>query len=602
MYKVILFFIFLALTAESVFTQTDVTPETKFSLSGSRSVSGDENRFSSYSETPVIPQNLLQNYNIAEDSKNEMLKIQFNNEIEKYLNKSSVKNTGEGIGIISGEQVPFTGDWYNSDVQVTGSDVAYAGGYRQMDLKYGEDGWMYLAVNRRNIANYNGSITVYRSSNGGATWGIVSTVYSQNGYYGSFSMLVESRDNSIPDSTRILIYSTHSYNVNFNDADVYLASFRRNGSSAYIVNVASPSAGNRFVNVSACSDGMFYQGVTFMHAVVREETNGGVYAGLKHFRTTNWGEIHTVGIINTFSEDRYPVCGFSSETGPDSIYVAVEREISPNEREIRLIALSSVPNNDYRVRYITDAASGTIYERPSITIQQRHSSVPQRILVTCTKNDRAVYHYSEDGGAEWNIDYGLGIITQAVDYTSCSSDSLAAGGEDFIAAFVDLNGDSVTVRHGQPGSMGVMQQKKNSFASTGTLAPVCAIYKNGSEKLSAFSYAGLGPTSVYYNMETLVTGIHQTNSEVPARFSLEQNYPNPFNPVTNIKFSIPKAGFVTLKIYDISGREVAQLVNRNISAGTFNYDFDASGLSTGVYFYRINADGFTDVKKMMLIK
>lgn len=97
-------------------------------------------------------------------------------------------------------------------------------------------------------------------------------------------------------------------------------------------------------------------------------------------------------------------------------------------------------------------------------------------------------------------------------------------------------------------------------------------------------------------------GINITSSEIPKQYNLEQNYPNPFNPVTNIKFSLPKEGFVTLRIYDISGREIALLVNQNLKAGSFNFDFDASRLSSGVYFYRINASEFTDTKKMILVK
>lgn len=97
-------------------------------------------------------------------------------------------------------------------------------------------------------------------------------------------------------------------------------------------------------------------------------------------------------------------------------------------------------------------------------------------------------------------------------------------------------------------------------------------------------------------------GINQISNEVPSKFMLEQNYPNPFNPVTNIKFSIPKAGNVKLAVFDITGREVAELVNQNLKAGTFNYDFDASHLASGMYFYRLTGEGFSEVKKMILIK
>ncbi len=600
MKNLFLFLALLVLTVTNIFSQTDVTSETKLNQSSSRIVSGNENKYSFYNGTSRVPQNLLQQYNNAADSRNEEQKNVLNSEIENYLDKA-VSNSNDLEMSIVKENAPFSSDWYNSDINVVTSDIAFSGGYRQIDLKQGEDGWMYLAVNRRNVGGNNGFISVYKSSNGGATWSGIGGV-SSNGYYGSISMLIESRNNSIGDSTRILIYSTASSNANFNDAGLYLCSFRKDGSASYIINVASPSAGNRFVNVSACSDGLFYSSATYMHTVVREETNAGAYVSLRHYRSVDWGISHTYGTINTFSDDKYPVCGFSNETGTDSIYIAVERIISANEHEIRLIAISDIPNNSYSVRYITDASSGTIYERPSIAIQQRHFSLPQRILVTSTKNDKAVYHYSNDGGAVWNIDLSLGLNSQSVDYTSCNADTLEAGGKDFIAAFVDLDGDSITVRNGELGSMGVFQHKRNNVQSTGSLAPTCAIYKQGSNKYAAFAYAGFGPSNVYYNMETLVTGITPVSNEVPSGFNLQQNYPNPFNPVTNIKFSLPKAGLVTLKVYDISGREVAELVNQNLNAGTFNFDFDASHLSSGVYFYRISADGFKDVKKMMLVK
>jgi len=96
--------------------------------------------------------------------------------------------------------------------------------------------------------------------------------------------------------------------------------------------------------------------------------------------------------------------------------------------------------------------------------------------------------------------------------------------------------------------------------------------------------------------------VNQLSTEVPSSFSLSQNYPNPFNPTTNIKFALSKAGMVTLKVYDMLGKEVSTLVNENLGVGTFEYKFDASNLTSGIYFYTIKANGFSETKKMMLIK
>jgi len=92
------------------------------------------------------------------------------------------------------------------------------------------------------------------------------------------------------------------------------------------------------------------------------------------------------------------------------------------------------------------------------------------------------------------------------------------------------------------------------------------------------------------------------NSEIPLRFALEQNYPNPFNPSTNIKFQLPKQVFVTVKIFDVMGREVATLVNETKQAGYHSIEFNGTDLSSGLYFYKIEAGDFTDTKKMILVK
>ncbi len=99
-----------------------------------------------------------------------------------------------------------------------------------------------------------------------------------------------------------------------------------------------------------------------------------------------------------------------------------------------------------------------------------------------------------------------------------------------------------------------------------------------------------------------ILGIDPISGNIPNKFSLEQNYPNPFNPVTSIRFSIPKSNFVTLKIYDAIGNVVGEPVNDQVTAGTYEVKFDASQLSSGVYFYTLKAGDFTSTKKMALIK
>jgi hypothetical protein len=97
-------------------------------------------------------------------------------------------------------------------------------------------------------------------------------------------------------------------------------------------------------------------------------------------------------------------------------------------------------------------------------------------------------------------------------------------------------------------------------------------------------------------------GIGIISGEIPNEFYLYQNFPNPFNPSTQIRFDIAKAGIVKLNVYDITGKQVASVVDGTLQPGKYSYDFDGANLSTGVYFYRIETPDYTSIRKMILVK
>jgi photosystem II stability/assembly factor-like uncharacterized protein len=114
--------------------------------------------------------------------------------------------------------------------------------------------------------------------------------------------------------------------------------------------------------------------------------------------------------------------------------------------------------------------------------------------------------------------------------------------------------------------------------------------------------SGVDKLQITYTV-TPVTGNSQISSEIPKSYSLSQNYPNPFNPTTQIKYDVARASYVTIKIHDVLGNEVAMVVSGNLSAGKYAADFNASNLATGIYFYSLIVDGQkVDTKKMMLVK
>jgi hypothetical protein len=104
------------------------------------------------------------------------------------------------------------------------------------------------------------------------------------------------------------------------------------------------------------------------------------------------------------------------------------------------------------------------------------------------------------------------------------------------------------------------------------------------------------------SLTEIVTEVKNNTNLSPNRYLLSQNYPNPFNPTTTINFSIPKSSFVTIKVYDVLGREVKTLVSRELSAGNYKQQWNANRMPSGIYFYRLQSGSFTETKKLILLK
>lgn len=132
-----------------------------------------------------------------------------------------------------------------------------------------------------------------------------------------------------------------------------------------------------------------------------------------------------------------------------------------------------------------------------------------------------------------------------------------------------------------------------------------------SSQAHEYSYKDLpsGDTKFQYRLKQVdlngrnnYSAVVNVKLEIPANYTLEQNYPNPFNPNTNIKFELPKDSHVTLKVYNMLGQEVAELVNEDFAAGYQSVVFDASKIASGTYLYRLEAGNFVQVKKMIVLK
>lgn len=145
-------------------------------------------------------------------------------------------------------------------------------------------------------------------------------------------------------------------------------------------------------------------------------------------------------------------------------------------------------------------------------------------------------------------------------------------------------GVSWTLQYTAPGSANYSQLISSRIAGSGSIALFGIRSNGGISKLLT------------------LTSVHSVNAEIPAKYDLSQNYPNPFNPRTVISFQLPAVSDAVLKVYDVTGKEAATLVNERLQPGTYETTFDGTGLNSGVYFYKLITNSFTETKKMLLIK
>jgi hypothetical protein len=151
---------------------------------------------------------------------------------------------------------------------------------------------------------------------------------------------------------------------------------------------------------------------------------------------------------------------------------------------------------------------------------------------------------------------------------------------------------------------------------TSTIGLCCFVYDNGAYKFDAlkpFETEYLSPlvqgylwsygpfTYMDFSLNPS-TAVDEVTDELPSKFLLSQNYPNPFNPFTRFEFQLPTSGWVTLKIYDLLGKEVATVLNEELQTGSYQYLWDAGKLASGVYIYRLTAGSYHAVKKMILLE
>lgn len=265
---------------------------------------------------------------------------------------------------------------------------------------------------------------------------------------------------------------------------------------------------------------------------------------------------------------------------------------------------SAVLPNSQRVLYVgTDDAKISVSTNSGTNWTDVTGSLPQRYVtdILCDKRNPSVAYVTLSG---FNIDERNFRVFRTTNYGSTwsniSGNLLNVPANSVI---IDYNRDSVLYVGCDAGVYYTKTLGGNWYNLGAGLpnSPVSDInFHQPSKKLTAATH---GRSMYEISVETLPIGIIE-NNQIANRYKLEQNYPNPFNPSTIIKYILSKNSFVELKVYNILGSEVETLVSGRQKAGEYEVSFSVSGknLTSGVYFYRLKTEGFTDTRKMLLIK
>ena len=169
----------------------------------------------------------------------------------------------------------------------------------------------------------------------------------------------------------------------------------------------------------------------------------------------------------------------------------------------------------------------------------------------------------------------------------------------YVDSELDIQGPEITTFSGDI----VNSDSLNMFAGRGYKDDPKKDFHGSIDDIGIYNYAlSLDDVKKLFDQQRVTSIIDELGSLIPEQYQLYQNYPNPFNPSTNIKFDLPQSGFVSLKVFDISGRLVSTLVNEVRPSGAYTTQFDASHLASGIYLYKLSTKDFSMVKKLTLIK
>ena len=442
---------------------------------------------------------------------------------------------------------------------------------------------LYLGVLDRNFGSTNDTVYIYRSADAGDTWSLFSKLF-----YPAETDQIELLDfwgGSGP--SYLLLFSKY-----ISSGRVWLTRFSTSG------------AFETFIAVNdSCRDFAVDRNYPTQNyrAIVLYDSSG-VIRSIRSEPSSYgsvWQDSHVLGLFGVDVDFAYGLNGsvFTTFNGGNSgnLYVW------PNYNY-------ADPSGWMSGGQITLVQGAVDTTKQAEVIASRQDTSAQTVCVVFTHdmfNTEDLRWSRKTGGAGWSTHSGW-VVNSTLDFKHsnlyCAK---TANNDNFQGVFARSELGNLSPRQIRykkyDGSFwsNSIQVSDDGNNTTGVQNPVVIETSNGN---AAFAYAGNNGLNVYFDREDWVNDVRPVDNNTPDSYSLSQNYPNPFNPSTTIKYSVPDLSNVSIKIYNLVGQEVAELVDEELQSGNYEVTFDAANLSSGVYFYRLQAGNFVETKKMLLLR
>ena len=539
-------------------------------------------------------------------------------EFKKYLNELNTKYSDRG-NISQGKTIPenrnffyptmkqpeelgYTPDWGNTGIKIfsgaVGSTSVGNPNVHNRMLKIETDtlGNLYVGF----LSGAKDSLIFYRSTNRGVNWTKIQSIVSGSGQtYYSFDFALADTTGGFKIGMVVSIAPTSTPY----EGTVYYADMMSDGSAFIPSTVFTPTSGRGVIGPVICTDAYNYSpSSTYWYIAAQNcDASTGVTSFVPCAYTPNWGSTWVQDTARATYNDYELDIDYKSDT----IYVLLTNNLTTTNENLRLryLKLSNWGTNVAWSQYNPAGESFPEFNG-CLAINKKNSA----IVVTYTTNESSNYNIKYSYAADGNTWVAQNMLTNnANNETRSYVQSSPQQSGSFRVVFCSESSGYDTVIYMNTFDIATGFSNRTVASSTNLssslLAPCVTGYMyNGVTAGAGVIYAGNGPSNIWYNGSDVISEANTISTNIPDNYTLSQNYPNPFNPVTKINFEIKKNNFVTLKVYDIVGKEVEVLVNKNINAGKYEVTFNGARLSSGVYFYKLTAGEFSDVKRMILIK